>query len=376
MKKNILFVVVLFLTGIFIFKTYTSSTPQTSEEVYIPSVRTIPVTLTSVQETVDFSGFIQGADYVSIAPHIAGSIIKLTKEEGDTVLQGEVLAVLDGRELTTNTENTLDSLRSLEKTIKETKKYYDQKVEEAKTAFENTVGTQEKSSSEEAWKSAKRFRDAQIATLENQRTALSGSLILAETNESYTLLKAPFSGVITEKRLSIGSYVAPGTTLYVLSSSKKLEIKISLPFSLTRKIAKNSKVLIRDESNTTIEGFVFSISASLPENGEQSIARIHFPPQTDTSKWYLGKYVQVSFLVGAEHKAMLVPEQAIISQYDNTFLYTVEGNQIKKHTVLLGKTYNGKKEILSEIPSSQHIVIEGGYLLSPDQRVTEIYETK
>jgi len=68
--------------------------------------------------------------------------------------------------------------------------------------------------------------------------------------------------------------------------------------------------------------------------------------------------------------------QAIISEYDDTFIYTVEGNRVKKQSVTLGKNTGGKTEVLSGISTHDHIVIEGEHTLVDNQLVKEIYDAK
>ena len=374
MKKKSFFIA-LFLLGVFSLlgaRVSTSQSPKPNESV--PSVKTLSIAPETFQETVSFAGFIKGVNQTNVAPSIAGSIIKLTKEEGDTVYQGETLAIIDGRELTAGQKGAALSFQSIEKTLKGTKKYYDQKVDEAQTMLDN-ASADEKASAEEAVRSAKRFRDVQMASIEGQKTSLAGILSVSEASSSHTIIKAPFSGIITQKNASLGSYVSPGMSIYSIASPKNLEVAVSLPITIAQRITKGSEVLLKDDE-ATYEGFVFAQASLVEDASTRALVRVHFASTSNTASLFLGKYIETIFAVGDKREAMLIPTQAIISEYDDTFVYKVEGNRVKKQSVTLGKNTGGKTEVLSGISTHDHIVIEGEHTLVDNQLVKEIYDAK
>lgn len=376
MKKKYLLLFAVSIIGILIFFGVRSSESVSTIEIPdVQSVKTIRTVLSPFQESREFSGFIRGVKQTDIASSIPGSLLKLTKEEGDNVYQGEIVAVIDGRELSVAERSAASSLQSIEKTLRETKKYYDQKVDEAKTALDNTTGESEKDSAEEALKSAKRLRDAQIATLNTQKEAVAGSLAVSQASASQTLIRAPFAGIITQKNTSLGAYISPGMSLYSIASEDALEVVLSIPTSIATQVKKGSLVSVSN-GNTTLDGFVFSISSLSEESSQRSSARIRFANRNQSTAFSLGEYVHVTIPLGETYDTILIPEQALISEYDDTFVFVIEDNQAKKYPVVLGSTGNGTREIITGITPGMHIVIEGQHTLSHNQTVTETYVTE
>jgi len=370
MKKKVFFLIASIVLVTLLYTKF-HSTPEI-KTAQIQSVKTIEVSSILFQETASFSGFIRGAKQTDVAPKIGGYIVKLSKEEGDIVHQGEILATLDGNEISATEKSALTSLQSFETTIKETKKYYDQKVKEAESTLNNASGSSGIASAEEVYKSAKRLRDTELASLETQKAGLSGSVLISQSNASNTVIRAPFSGVITRKNTTLGSFVSPGMPIYSLASTDALEITVSLPRTIALQITKGSIVSVSNDTTTT-KGYVFSLASTGEESSQQSIARIHFPTESKMEALQLGEYVNVSFNIGTPKTVRFVPEQSIISLYDDTFVYVVENNQAKKQAVVLGVSSGDDREILSGLSDGMHVVTEGEHTLSNNQSVKEIY---
>jgi len=378
MYKKILYFFLFSLIGISAYFSFFHSSSLSSENKnisIIPQVKTISISPTKIQRTEEFSGFVQGVKQADIAPSIPGYVIRLMKEEGETVYQGETIALLESKELSATEKSTLEALNASDQVLQKTKKYYDQKVDEAKASFDTATNDVEKISAEEALKSAKRLRDTQIATAKAQKTNLEGTLFVSRENVSRTYIKAPFTGIITAKNTSLGSYVAPGTPLYSLASAHSLEVVLSVPSSLVSHIKKGTSVSVVDGTKK-MSGVIYSFSSVSKESSQRSSVHIRLENNTSSNPFSLSEYVKVILPIGEPSLAFLVPETALISQYDDTFLFIVENAIAKKHSVTLGNIFDGKREILSGIDDKMHIITEGQYTIKNNQSVSETYVTE
>ncbi len=70
--------------------------------------------------------------------------------------------------------------------------------------------------------------------------------------------------------------------------------------------------------------------------------------------------------------AILIPDRAIISAYDDNFVFTVQDGLVKKRIVTLGSGYDGQREILSGLDGSERVIVEGQYTQEDGQAITEI----
>lgn len=370
------FFIVAILSAFFLLSGYilfASDTAPQTENVRSNPVRTIRLSSVSFQETAEFSGFLRGEKQTDIAPKTNGFVVKLLKEEGETVRQGETVAILDGAELSAAKKSSLLSLRAMERTISESERYYDQKIDEAKTTLDN-ASSDDRDSAEEALRSAKRLRDAQLAILRTEKAGLEGSLLISETNASDMVVRAPFSGIITRKHATFGAFISAGMPIYSIASPDAWEITVSIPVAIAARTMKGSPVSVSD-GTTTAAGHIFSTASAATESSQQSIARVHLSASPEAASFSLGEHVRVSFPIGSPRNTLLIPETAILSVYDDTLVYIIEDGKAKKRQVVLGAASKHGREAVSGLSEGMRIVVEGMHTLSDNQPVDEIHDT-
>jgi RND family efflux transporter MFP subunit len=348
----------------------------------VKNVKTMIVAESDFHPTQDFSGFVSGAKQADISPKAGGYVTKLLKEEGDTIRVGEVLAVLDGSELAAMNESALMSLYAIQKTVKGTKDFYAQKVDEAEAVLKKTkesysngdVTKKDVKIAQEGVDSAKKMRDLQnYGAAANEAVAQGGGLVtrIAAKNATVT---APFSGVITRKYSSVGSFAAPGTPLYAIASSAELEVSVSIPGSLAGNISKDNLVSVYPEGqkNLSVSGYVFSVAQSVGMATQKSIVRIRFSAAEKSRALSLGQYARVAVPEGNPHSAILIPEQAILREYDDTFVFSLNADgTVGKNKITLGESFGELREVLSGITAGEKIVSEGQYSLRDGDVVVE-----
>ena len=186
------------------------------------------------------SGFVQGVRQADVAPKTGGYVVKLLKEEGDAVRAGETIAVLDGSELSAMNKSAQLSLDAAGTILRETKDLYRQTVNQAEASRKKAedsyasgdITSRDLDIAKEAVKSAKRTRDAQDAVAAAGKTAAEGGTLVAGAAAANATVTAPFSGIITRRYTSLGSFVAPGTPIYAVASQDALEISVSIPGEL------------------------------------------------------------------------------------------------------------------------------------------------
>lgn len=328
-----------------------------------------------------FSGFVRGANQTILASKTSGSIIKLLKEEGDFVRQGEILAYIENTDTNATNEISRHSLDMSNQTLLKTKQYYDQKVREASAALDKTedeyrngdATKHDVNIAEEALKSAKKLRDTAIASATQGKTTTEGESTRAQVAFQNTILRAPFTGIIIRKHISIGAFVMPGSSIYSIASSDTREITISIPAQIARTIKKGDSVNISSSVDAKkITGYVFSISPLIEETTSQSILRIRPKETTNTNALHLGEYVHIAFSPEKERLALMIPESSIIRIYDDTFIYTVTDGLAKKQSITLGGASDGYWEVIAGLSDGAHVVIGGVHEIRNNDSVEEI----
>jgi RND family efflux transporter MFP subunit len=374
---SLFLVFVAMVVGIVVMRS-TKAEPKTAPVAAIP-VRIETVVSGSFRPERTVSGFVQGIRQTDVSPKIGGYAVKLLKEEGDAVRAGEPIAVLDGSELSAMNRSAWLSLDAARRTLDATKDFYDQTVDQAEASLRKAeesydsgdITSRDLAIAKEAVKSAKRMRDAQDAAAAAGKAVAEGGALIAGASAANATVTAPFSGIVTRRYVSLGSFVAPGTPVYTVSSTDALEISVPVANSIMKDVRKGDTVEVTPEgSDTSVSGQVFSMAQAVGVSTQSSIARIRFADADVSAMLRPGQYVTVSIPVGPARDAILIPENAIVHEYDDTFVFTIGNGVATKTKISVGEEVDGRYEISSGLSVGEEVVIEGSYGLRDGESVT------
>jgi len=232
-------------------------------KVYIPMTLLIVLVLGGgIYWYIDYSKYIQtddahlDADVVGVSPKILGRISQLMVAEGDTVKQGELIAVLDSTDLVAQKnqvsaamavaetsvlqarakyQSDLQNIKVLEISMSKAKDDYDR----AKVQFEGSVITKEQydhagktmeiaQAQIDAARSQTKVSNAQIQMAEASVESAKAQINTVSTQLNNTRLYAPCSGVVGKRWLLAGDIAQPGQSIYTLVGGDKLWVSIFL----------------------------------------------------------------------------------------------------------------------------------------------------
>ena len=178
-------IVAIVLTATLVLKNKNNQTAKPNN----PIVKTIITQQADKNTTIEVSGFVRGVSRADVSPLASGTIVKILKHEGETVKKGEVLAIIHNDQIDAQVAAAKAGAAALEKTLNDSKKYYTQLVDEAKTNRDALPSD----SANEAVQSAERARDLQIQASKDQLIAAQGSLGIASAGKNNFTLTAPFA---------------------------------------------------------------------------------------------------------------------------------------------------------------------------------------
>lgn len=380
LKKHFSLITTLLIVGIVIWKIMTPSPTNTAQDTLLKPVHVETVSETEFQPTEDFSGFVGGVRQAVIAPKISGYVVSLLKEPGESVRAGETIAILDGNELAAEGQSANENLTSALKSLQQTKKYYEQTVSEAEARLSKIEESRDRgeatskdvSVAKESVQSAKKLRDAENARSESSVTAARGGTVISKAFLQNAFIKAPFSGIITEKQTTLGSFVNAGSPLYTLAEPSELEIAVSVPARMARYLQKGMPVVITPEHSAHLfSGFIFSVASAVQKNTGETTVRVRFIERDVKKLPLLGEYGSVTFPTEPSRESILVPDSSLVRAYDDTFVFVLENGTAQKKSVTLGGRSKDRTEILSGLNVNDSLIIEGTQGLQNGIRVSE-----
>ncbi|PHQ80710.1 MAG: hypothetical protein COB66_04135 [Coxiella sp. (in: Bacteria)] len=202
------------------------------------------------------------------------------------------------------------------------------------------------------------------AALETAKTALIEKSI-----------RAPFSGVIGAKTISIGDYVAPGTALATLTNITKLRALYAVPATYLSKIKRNQIVVITPNSqlNQHYKGTVSYISPSI-DTQSQTIA-VHADVSNPRDALKPGLFVTIRQQLGKPINVLVVPADSIFASLKGNYVMAVKDNKAYKLPVTIGQKLANSIVIQHGLLAGQSFIVQGQSKVQAGSTVTILRNT-
>ncbi|KKP71281.1 MAG: RND family efflux transporter MFP subunit [Candidatus Moranbacteria bacterium GW2011_GWE2_35_2-] len=361
-----MFVAIAGISGTFLF--FHNTSPKTVVANSNPAKKVIatPIALSEFLPENSYCAFAVGKNRTEITPEINGMVRQLFKNEGDLVRAGEILAIIDDSTISANARGLAQVSNNAKKSAVDTEKLYDQKVDEAKAAlkkiekdFDNGNATKKDVFlAEESVKSARRTRDLQISSTRIQVSEIENQQSIADNYAQKQTIRAPFSGTITRRHITIGTFVIAGTPLYSLSALDTAEIEISAPKNIIEKLSINQEIFLTKENSISTIGLIYAKSAFTNFANQNGIIRLRTKENTSHSI-SIGDYICAQLPLENSKKALIVPENALLYEFGDSFIFIIQDKIVHKKKVTVGKTNAGQIEIVSGLEPGNIVITEG-----------------
>lgn len=321
----------------------------------VTGVEVAEARLSQVDEYYETSGTVKARATAAVASRVMGTVTALKVREGDRVREGQVLLTIDDRDVAQRVnaaEKAVEAAKQnkslMEITYQRYRKLHDEKALSPQEM--DQIATQKK-----------------VADVEYER-AIAG-LSEAKVQHGFTMVAAPFSGLVTEKKIEAGGMAVPGIPLLTLEDTSSFTLEANVDQGLSTKISIGTKAEVAvDPLFSRIEGRISEVVPAIDPMSRTFLVKIGLSGTGLRS----GLYGKVRIPVGKK-EAILVPRTALLERGHLTGIYTVnEKGIISFRLVRVGKEYGDNIEVLSGLNAGERIIIggvekavEGGVITSP-----------
>ncbi len=288
-----------------------------------------------ITNSVQANGTVVANESVDLHPEVGGRITYLNIAEGSYIKQGTVLAKI----------NDADLVAQLNK---------------SKVALDLSIKTEErlrKLLSVQGLNQAD--YDAALNTVNSQKADIAYTQSLIDK----TVLKAPFSGVLGLRQVSLGAYVSVTTVLATLQQLDKIKIDFAIPEEYSNLIKKGNTVDVEVDAAKKINKKAVIVATEPQVN--QNTRNLKVRAVLQDSKVNLGGYVKVLVSSGKDVKGILVPTNSIIPDDKNKQLVVVKGGKAAFINVETGARQAGNVEITKGIKAGDTVVVTGVLFAKP-----------
>jgi membrane fusion protein (multidrug efflux system) len=276
-------------------------------------------------------GTLQPNEAVVIQPEVAGRIARFGFEEGARVNKGDILVALDPDILKAEFARSQSDLRLAVANYERT----------------NTLARQ--------GSATLRARDEARAALDAARANHE----LAEARLKRATIRAPFSGIVGLRRLSVGEYVSIGTRIVELADIDPVKVDFRVPEVYLTSIRRDQPIVVTVDARPgeSFGGRIYAIDPIVDENGRA--IRLRATVANPEGKLSPGLFARVKIIVDRRSGALLVPESAVFAEKDRKFVYRVVDGKAVLTEVRIGLRRPGEVEILSGLDRSAEVVKAG-----------------
>src|SRR5436190_7011676 len=295
------------------------------------AVEAVKVTLQPMPQSITAVGSLRSDESITVRPEVAGRISEILFKEGERVPRGATLVRLDP---SVNQAEVQQGRANL----KLAKSKYDRAVDLAKSNF---ISGQARDEAEN-----------------NLRVAEAG-LQLAEAKLAKMEIKAPFSGIIGLRVVSIGDYAKEGSDIVNLESIDPLKVDFRVPEIYLKQIqvGQTLNVALDAMPGKTFDGKVFAVNPLVDAAGRAIVIRaVVRNPDTSLRP---GMFARVRLFTRELQDALVIPEQAIVPQGDEQFVFKVIDGRAVRAKVQVGQRRDGKVEIVKGVDATDMIVTAG-----------------
>jgi membrane fusion protein (multidrug efflux system) len=282
-------------------------------------------------QTITAVGSLRSDESITLRPESAGRISAITFQEGQRVVKGAPLVRLDPAIPQAEVEQARANLWL------------------AKTKFDRAVDLAQRS-----------FISGQARDeAENNLKVAEAAVQLAEAKLAKTDIRAPFSGLIGLRSVSVGDYVKEGADLVNLESIDPLKVDFRVPETFLRQVQVGQAIEVTLDAlpGKTYDGKIIALNPLIDAAGRAIVIRAQVRNQ-DTSL-RPGMFARVKLITRDEKEALVLPEEALVPQGTERYVYRVTEGKATRVKVETGQRRDGKVEILSGVNRDDTIVTAG-----------------
>jgi HlyD family secretion protein len=398
----------MLVTAAWLFGTACSS--EKPPEPPTVSVQAAPVEKTAIQHVVEAQAILFPLQQAAIVPKISAPVQKFLVKRGSPVKQGQVLAVLENRDLsaaaqdtegaykqaqavyeTTTAANLPEEIRKAEadaqqaqqaldaqeKVFQSRQQLFEQGALPRKELDQSRVDiTQARNQSDIAKQHLEKLmaigKEQELKAAEGQRDSAAGKYRGAQAQLSYSEIRSPINGVITDRPLYPGEMAAAGTPLLTVMDISSVIAKAHIPQD------EAAALKVGDKGNITVPGITEPISGKVTVvspalDPNSTTVEVWFEVKNPKHELKPGTSVHLSMTAQTVKDALVVPGSSVLTAPDGTTTVMQAGSDGLAHqkAVKLGIRNGDDVQIIEGVNEGDKVISNGAYGL-PDKTKIKI----
>jgi membrane fusion protein (multidrug efflux system) len=294
------------------------------------TVMLAPVRSERLSQQIEALGNARANESVDVSSKTSNVVTEIRFRDGESVRRGQVLVQLDDAQ-------TRADVATAQAVLTESESQYNRSRE--------LMNTQALSKSS---------FDQLEGTVKANRSRLSA----ATARLGDTVIRAPFSGRVGLRRVSVGTLISPGDVITTLDDTSIIKLDFSVPENLLATMREGLSVRASAPAfpGRSFVGKVASIDSRVDVNTRSVTVRALLANEDGALK--PGMFLSVS-LAKDERAVLIIPEEALTPEAERQYVFVVADGRASRREVRIGGRSPGSVQVLAGLKEGEQVVVEG-----------------
>lgn len=294
----------------------------------------------SFSNNLEVTGSIEANESVVLRSEVSGLVTAINFKEGSNVSKGAVLVKINDNDIQAQLQDALTK--------------------------ENLSATSENRAKQLLAKGAISQEEYDVALANLKSLKAQAQIVRAQL--ARTTLRAPFSGKVGLRSISVGEYLTPSTVIANLMSTNPVKVSFSVPEKYVGQIKLNSEInFVTDASGKVFSGKVFAIEPGI--NQQTRTLQIKALAPNANNELLPGSFAKVKLALSEQKDAILVPSEAVIPVLKGKMVYISKNGKAQQVAVEAGTRTAENVVITSGLSVGDTVLTTGAMALKPDAPV-------
>lgn len=285
---------------------------------------------TQINQERLFDGVVEAINQTTVSAQTGGRIIEINFDIDDTVEKDAVLIKISDSEQSASATQAAGSVSRARAQLTLAKNNF--------ARFEKLYASQTISKSQ--LDDAQSALDSANASIRTARAARDQ----AQKQVDYTVVRAPYSGIVTARSVELGETVAPGQALMSGLSLTELRVRTEVPNQFAQNIAAEQGVDIILDTRPATRIHSSKITVFPFANAQSNSVTVRVGMPDDAKGMYPGMLTKIAFITDSHSKTM-IPKSAVVSRSEVTGVYILEEDRIYLRRIRIGNTTPDQNQI-------------------------------
>jgi RND family efflux transporter MFP subunit len=313
----------------------------------------------TVPDVLEAIGTVRAAQTSDLASQMMGNIVDVRVHEGDHVRQDQVLAVIDDSQ----PRATLDRTTAADLAAQHQLVAAESDLALAQSTLKRYQNLYErKSVSPQEFDEVKARQQAALARrnmAEAGQVEAEAALTQARTSLEYTRIRAPFDGVVAERKTDRGTFASPGMPIFTIEDVRRYRLEATVNEGDLRDLRMGQPVLVTIDAldNADLKGKVVEIVPTADPTSRTFLVKIELAPD---ARLRSGLFGRARFSRG-QRQALLIPRSAVVERGQLQGIFVLDQNRVASlRYITLGKSSASDVEVLAGLQNGEQVVTRPG----------------